>query len=293
LVMNYQAPERRTAAPRTTGPASSTSPRQNVSTPSRQVGNTFSGGSSGPGSSFPGSSSGPGSMRVVQTQPTPSPMSSPNINLQWANLPLCCACNEPISGPQTEYKGAAFHPSCFACDACRCSFQGKVPRKSPDSKFYCDSCFLNRNGVTCHACKSIINGKSMELKFGDNKVVNFHMEHFLCVRCGINLNGNRYKMDETTLELRCRKCQDELNEIDCTHCKMPIDGYPLMFVGRAYHPEHFFCYQCNALLLPNKYVEWEEQPYCTGCFKTLPDDVRQVIFQRLMVEKEKKNSQKK
>jgi len=52
----------------------------------------------------------------------------------------------------------------------------------------------------------------------------------------------------------------------CSGCRKPVSGDVIQALGKQYHPEHFLCTSCGALLGNGNFYEQESQPQCEKCF---------------------------
>jgi paxillin len=52
----------------------------------------------------------------------------------------------------------------------------------------------------------------------------------------------------------------------CFGCRRMIAGEVIQALGKKYHPEHFMCTSCGALLGAGNFYEQEGQPQCENCF---------------------------
>ena len=64
----------------------------------------------------------------------------------------------------------------------------------PDEKLYCEQDFMELHAKRCQVCNDIIRGKVVNAQGG----LSFHSEHFICVGCGTNLVGQKYKIEPKT-----------------------------------------------------------------------------------------------
>jgi formylmethanofuran dehydrogenase subunit E len=91
----------------------------------------------------------------------------------------------------------------------------------------------------------------------------WHAEHFVCTQCGRPFpNGAFVEMDGKPY------CEEDYNELfgpKCAFCMKPITDTCITAVGRAYHPEHFYCNSCGVELRGKPYKEHEGEPFCVAC----------------------------
>lgn len=53
----------------------------------------------------------------------------------------------------------------------------------------------------------------------------------------------------------------------CAVCNQPLSGPIVNAMGRAYHPEHFKCYNCSRLLGNGRFFEKEGNAFCESCWQ--------------------------
>ena len=87
-----------------------------------------------------------------------------------------------------------------------------------------------------------------------------------CGKCGIDLNGEYYKRNNSLL---CQKCY----EPTCSMCNDKIragQGF-VRFAERWSHKRCFNCYKCKAKLSIDKFFLVKDQPACPACGEYLSD----------------------
>jgi len=102
---------------------------------------------------------------------------------------VCPRCKKPINGKCIEGLGKKWHPEHFICglEGCGKDMAGQF-YPGTDGFPYCKKHHFQKLGMSCAECGGPIDGGCITL--GEKK---FHMEHFRCVCCKINLYGPRYK----------------------------------------------------------------------------------------------------
>jgi len=145
--------------------------------------------------------SGPGARGVFSTGPganfNPAAPKPPTPQPQGGDLPAgpdCVVCKEPIYGQVTQAMNKNYHPDHFVCEYCSQPFPGGRFLVGPDDKLYCEQDFMELHAKRCQVCNDIIRGKVVNA--GD---MSFHSEHFICVGCGTNLVGQRYKTQKQNI----------------------------------------------------------------------------------------------
>lgn len=90
----------------------------------------------------------------------------------------------------------------------------------------------------------------------------FHVNHFTCERCSTSLeNGTFFEYQGAPY---CETCLNETVALPkCGFCNEPIRGKVMNAMGKAWHPEHFFCALCGQVFLPDMpFMEHEGKAYC-------------------------------
>jgi paxillin len=54
---------------------------------------------------------------------------------------------------------------------------------------------------------------------------------------------------------------------ECPTCRKPVLGGQVTAFGRVYHPEHFQCGVCKAVISSNDFYEADNKPLCNNCHK--------------------------
>jgi len=78
----------------------------------------------------------------------------------------------------------------------------------------------------------------------------FHLEHFTCDECGIELNTNPYKKHND--KYYCANDYISLFASICNYCHSVIKDGGITFNGLSYHYQHLYCASCNKPLLSAK-----------------------------------------
>jgi len=188
--------------------------------------------------------------------------------------PDCDTCSEAIYGPHFKFPNKNFHPNCFVCEMCSQPFPNGKYVIAPDKNFYCETDFMDLFAKKCHVCKCVIKEKIIDVKNGDG-TLSFHSEHFVCICCGKNLVGQRYKLEETSLGIHCIKClESEIAKLQkeahmCATCNTPIEGNYLLIKGKYMHPRHFRCEDCGIEFKGGDCHEFEGDMYCKVHYEIL------------------------
>jgi len=231
---------------------------------------------------------GPGGM--MMNGPGPGMMSGPGViggggqTSSFCSIPMgdttnapeitdsleCVKCMEKIIGPVVQALGKNYHPEHFVCEYCSQPFQGGRFVKAPDENLYCEQDFAELFAKRCQVCNEIIRGKVVN---ADG--LTFHPEHFICVGCGTNLVGKRYKVHPQTKHIYCPACMPAEKKLIkpeshiCAMCAKPIVGPYLLIKGQFIHPRHYRCHECGSEFKGGDCHEFEGDYYCTPHYEIL------------------------
>ncbi|KAK9410281.1 LPXN: Leupaxin [Crotalus adamanteus] len=116
--------------------------------------------------------------------------------------PKCRGCDRPVMNQYLSALNAVWHPECFVCRDCCCSFT--------DGSFfelkgqpYCELHFHHHQGTVCHGCGKPIVGRCVSA-MGHK----FHPEHFVCAFCLTQLHNGIFQ--EQNGKTYCHSCFKKL-----------------------------------------------------------------------------------
>ncbi|XP_030076956.1 leupaxin isoform X2 [Microcaecilia unicolor] len=116
--------------------------------------------------------------------------------------PRCSRCNQPVLDNYFSALNAAWHPECFVCGDCSCTFsQGSFFELNGHP--YCELDYHRRQGSICHTCQKPIIGRCVSA-MGSR----FHPEHFVCAFCLKQLNQGIFQ--EQNDKPYCNACYGRL-----------------------------------------------------------------------------------
>jgi len=113
-------------------------------------------------------------------------------------------------------------------------------------------------GPPCAKCGEMIIGQCLNA-LGKT----YHPEHFVCTHCNQPFPKGAFVEHEGS-----PYCESDYNELflpRCYICKLPIADQVVNAAGNKYHPNHFQCTGCGKSLVGQKYVEDDNDVYCTVC----------------------------
>ncbi|KAH8852546.1 Paxillin [Schistosoma japonicum] len=119
----------------------------------------------------------------------------------------------------------------------------------------------NPHGL-CYACKKPING-TLITAIGKE----WHPEHFTCASCRVGLvRQDFYERDD---QAYCTQCHLQMFSPRCGYCGEAVIEKCVLALARAWHPEHFFCYECHSTFNGSLTVhEQNGKLYCSDCYFT-------------------------
>ncbi|XP_053141212.1 leupaxin [Hemicordylus capensis] len=116
--------------------------------------------------------------------------------------PKCRSCDRPVMDQYLSALNAVWHPECFVCGDCMCSFANGSFFEL-DGRPYCELHFHYRQGTVCHGCGKPIVGRCVSA-MGHK----FHPEHFVCAFCLTQLHNGIFQ--EQNDKAFCHSCFSKL-----------------------------------------------------------------------------------
>ncbi|GMT19340.1 hypothetical protein PFISCL1PPCAC_10637, partial [Pristionchus fissidentatus] len=114
--------------------------------------------------------------------------------------PKCHGCSSPIKDNFITALGTHWHPNCFVCQRCGCSFEGGSFFDAGGDPL-CETHYHEHRGSLCSSCRHPISGRCVSA-LGHK----FHPEHFRCNFCNRQLTKGTFK--EVNQRPFCHKCWD-------------------------------------------------------------------------------------
>ncbi|KAI8904732.1 hypothetical protein EDD86DRAFT_229820 [Gorgonomyces haynaldii] len=180
---------------------------------------------------------------------------------------LCQQCQKPLSGEVLTFKGLKYHPYHYHCKMCKKELDQRA--KEYDGDLYCLEDYQKLMSQTCFGCRRPITGRSISAL---GKI--YHPDHFVCFKCELPFHGNPYYEYKG-------KPYDELHYKEaigalCPYCWQPATGVVISALASKYCGNHFMCMGCFTNLSDEKseFVDWDNKPFCRGCFDRLPSETK-------------------
>jgi len=192
----------------------------------------------------------------------------------------CGKCNKMIQGKFLLVGGKYMHPAHFRCTDCGKEFVGGDSYEF-EGELYCKPHYEANILKKCGYCGKPVKGLGITAL---GKV--WHNDHFLCSVCERPFGGDEFYAKDGLAY--CAVDYIKLYGNVCESCQKPIQKNGQEFNGKFYHPECFRCPQCNDLLKPKQYVQWEQKSICRKCYGSLPEDLRKRVEKRLKEEEKAK-----
>ncbi|XP_054827714.1 leupaxin isoform X1 [Eublepharis macularius] len=114
----------------------------------------------------------------------------------------CKGCDRPVMDQYLSALNAVWHPECFVCGDCFCSFSNGAFFEL-DGQPYCELHFHHHQGTVCHGCGKPIIGRCVSA-MGHR----FHPEHFVCAFCLTQLHNGIFQ--EQNDKAYCNPCFNKL-----------------------------------------------------------------------------------
>ncbi|XP_028332025.1 transforming growth factor beta-1-induced transcript 1 protein-like isoform X1 [Gouania willdenowi] len=172
--------------------------------------------------------------------------------------PHCAHCNKPILNKMVTALDKNWHPECFCCVKCSCSF-GEEGFHDREGQQFCQQCFLTLFASRCHGCSQPILENYISAL---NSL--WHPQCFVCRECYMPfVNGSFFEHEGKPL---CEAHYHQSRGSVCQACQQPILGRCVTAMGAKFHPQHLVCHFCLKPLSKGCFKEQENKPYCHPCF---------------------------
>lgn len=182
--------------------------------------------------------------------------------------PLSCrGCTESIVSAYVKAerlgKDAMWHPKCFKCKKCSQLLVDLIYFHY-NNEIYCARDLAELMEIPrCAACDELI--MVPEYTLADGK--NYHIKHFCCFHCDLQLAGQQYVSDETPSNNPvCLKCFDHHYANVCSTCNKIIapteQGVSLKDVH--FHMSCFYCGFCRKELIGGRFCLRDRIPFCSA-----------------------------
>lgn len=188
-------------------------------------------------------------------------------NLTVGDGLTCRRCVEPITSAYVKAerlgKDAQWHPKCFKCSKCSQLLVDLIYFHF-DNEIYCARDLAELMEIPrCSACDELI--VVPEYTLADGK--NYHVKHFCCFHCDIQLAGQQYVSDDTPNNNPvCLKCFDHHYANVCSCCAKIIapteQGVSLKDIH--FHMSCFKCGYCRKELIGGRFCLRDRIPFCSA-----------------------------
>lgn len=188
-------------------------------------------------------------------------------NLTVGDGLTCRRCVEPITSAYVKAerlgKDAQWHPKCFKCRKCSQLLVDLIYFHF-DNEIYCARDLAELMEIPrCSACDELI--VVPEYTLADGK--NYHVKHFCCFHCDIQLAGQQYVSDDTPNNNPvCLKCFDHHYANVCSCCAKIIapteQGVSLKDIH--FHMSCFKCGYCRKELIGGRFCLRDRIPFCSA-----------------------------
>jgi paxillin len=95
----------------------------------------------------------------------------------------------------------------------------------------------------------------------------WHPHHLICSVCAKLLGDSTFFEEHS--ELYCEEHYYEKFTPKCAYCEKPVKDRCVNALGKAWHPEHFFCSQCGKPFGANGYLEHDNRAFCEDDYYAL------------------------
>ncbi|CAF3962542.1 unnamed protein product [Rotaria magnacalcarata] len=177
----------------------------------------------------------------------------------------CFQCNE-IIGIEMEgsrFEDKTWHHKCFNCSICKLSLINKKFAYRNEN-LYCRHCFIDEFLERCYRCNRSLEPGEKCTQY-DKQL--YHKSCFVCNVCQEPLvNGNFRCRDHYFI---CRSCHIRLMAICCIKCHKAIENDGVVYHNHPFHSECFVCTNCTSPLGNQRYIEYNNDAYCSKCSSSL------------------------
>lgn len=180
---------------------------------------------------------------------------------------LCRGCVEPITSAYVKAerlgKDAQWHPKCFKCKKCSQLLVDLIYFHFNNEIYCARDLAVLMEIPRCTACDELILVPEYTLADGQN----FHVKHFCCFHCDIQLAGQQYVSDDMPNNNPvCLKCFDQYYANVCSACAKIIapseEGVSLKDVH--FHRGCFVCGFCKKGLIGGRFCLRDRIPFCSA-----------------------------
>lgn len=179
----------------------------------------------------------------------------------------CRGCSDPIKSAYVKAerlgKDAQWHPKCFKCKKCSQLLVDLIYFHF-NNEIYCARDLAELMEIPrCSACDELI--LVSEYTYADGN--NYHIKHFCCFHCDLQLAGQQYVSDDTPNNNPvCLPCFDQYYANRCSCCKTIIapteQGVSLK--DAHFHMSCFKCGYCCKELIGGRFCLRDRIPYCSA-----------------------------
>lgn len=162
---------------------------------------------------------------------------------------MCSKCGRKVLGESNGCTAMeqVYHIACFTCVSCAKMLRGQS-FYCMETKPYCEDCYLNTL-EKCSICSKPVTDRLLRATGKP-----YHPECFVCVICGISLDGIPFTVDATN-QIHCIEDFHKKFAPRCCICHHPImpeDGQDetvrVVALDRSFHVGCYRCEDCNILL---------------------------------------------
>jgi len=127
-----------------------------------------------------------------------------------ASVDQCYGCRKRLDGAVLSLQGRSYHADCLKCITCGSVFVGGKGIYPHANDFFCKPCYTLSFCASCSSCeKPIVEGQTIKIPAGDDSVLSFHKDCFLCSECHSPFPDNRYFLLPTKKPC-CQACVEKL-----------------------------------------------------------------------------------
>ncbi|CAF1149446.1 unnamed protein product [Rotaria sp. Silwood1] len=177
----------------------------------------------------------------------------------------CFQCNQ-IIGIEMQgsiFKDKTWHNTCFNCSICNLSLINKKFAYQ-NNKLYCRHCFIDEFAQRCYRCNRSLEPGDKCIQYDKNL---YHKSCFICNVCQKQLINENFRYRDQYIF--CLSCYMNIIAIYCIKCHKAIANDGIVYHNHPFHQECFVCTHCSIPLGNQRYIEYNNDAYCSNCSSNL------------------------
>eukprot|EP00123_Amoebidium_parasiticum_P015730 comp23121_c0_seq1/m.37249 comp23121_c0_seq1/g.37249 ORF comp23121_c0_seq1/g.37249 comp23121_c0_seq1/m.37249 type:complete len:376 (-) comp23121_c0_seq1:86-1213(-) len=197
-------------------------------------------------------------LAVERSSPTPRALT---LEATEPKGPPCMYCNKNTGEDALTALGGYWHRECFFCAHCGRHAETDECFYNYGGKAYCKRDYEQLFGVRCGGCgKAVEDGEVLEACD-----MSWHQDCFGCMESGCDQKFPTGDFWEHKGKAYCEVHYWRVTGQLCEACQRPLEGSYLETEGMRFHPPHFRCVACSAMLAGKPMVVRNKRLMCVAC----------------------------